>query len=670
MRRHPDHSLPACRPASSLVDGQRGRLERAALLAAALVASLVLGACSAPSVDTGTADAVEVGKAIGTGIYTKVAGVPFDLDVLLDGADSITYTSGSGSTKMDLVDLDKSGGACGTVGDNAQVAKSSTSNVILQGLNPGGSYGDVRDTASYGGANSGKRDITTSDKQKNRYRFTVKDAVANVKVRFRVQVSYTYSCGFMGWGTCSASPDLSRCSYDSFTIRPANFALTSTPGGAQTQVAGDTFTRSARAMLADGTTLATGYAGTNVKPTVDASKLTDWTTAAIPAGSWSGSYDDAVAGVATGTNFKYTDFGQLTTPVDTVVDSTFSSKSGDIGAGHCVVNSSSNTLSGGKYGCNIANQIAYFSPRFIPDHYEVNHAFTPACGSGGFTYLGQDFGALTLTVEAKNSAGANMTRLTSGAPNKPTFKVEEKNSGTLLGTITNAGTSGTRPVTLTTPEWPAATPGGAYANTSKTTVRPASPALHDSFTLVTTVTDGDGRQITKCNGNTVAATSCTSPETKLRYGELELSDGLGATGLPAAVRVRALYWNGSAFVLNAADSCTTIQVNANTIASNLTGSTLTGLVPKNSSTLLATGVGALMLASQANKTGSAPIALKLGSGNNNCVSATTSGAGTLNTLSGYLGGISCGAGVYDKDPSATITFGTLRTPYIYRSEKF
>ena len=41
----------------------------------------------------------------------------------------------------------------------------------------------------------------------------------------------------------------------------------------------------------------------------------------------------------------------------------------------------------------------------------------------------------------------------------------------------------------------------------------------------------------------------------------------------------------------------------------------------------------------------------------------------MNSLNGYLGGASC-AGSYAKDPSARVTFGTLKSPYIYRSEKY
>ncbi|SMB24377.1 protein of unknown function [Sterolibacterium denitrificans] len=637
--------------------------DRLSLMLAILAVPFVLSGCPA-DVTGGFAEAVEVGGALGSNIYTKVAAQSFTLEVIAGAVKSgnkvlyVDITTGlwpfqittrywaQGDSKIDLVDVEgKPANFCGTIGDANQVA--------------GASLAGTSGVAAYGGGNSGRYNWTGGEQSKKQYTFTVPNAVANVRVRM--------------WGKACAGANCAEgtyCSVDSFTIRPANFTVASTPTSAATQVAGATYTMTVTAVNSSGATT-TNYKGSNVKPSIDASKLKDWTGGAIPGASFSGSLSDAVNGVATGSNFAYTDFGQLTIPAGSIVDNSFSGKSNDIANNNCIAGSSSNTLSGGKYGCNIANQAAASTPRFVPDHYEVNHVFTPACASGAFTYLGQPFGALTLTVEAKNSAGNNMTRLTAGAPSKPTISVAEKNSGTLLGTYTKDGSSGTVPVTLTTPEWPVdGTTGGRYANLSKATLRPAAEVLYDDFALTTTVTDADSRKIEKCNGSTVVATtSCTSAPTKLRYGLLELSDGLGAAGLPAAIRVRALYWNGTAFVQNTADSCTTIENNGNTIASNLVGSTLTGLLSKNDSTMLTNGVGALMIGSQDDKTGSAPIALKLGSSNNNCISATTSGAGTLNALSDHLGSYSCW-GSLSKDPSATVSFGTLRTPYIYRSEKF
>ena len=253
---------------------------------------------------------------------------------------------------------------------------------------------------------------------------------------------------------------------------------------------------------------------------------------------------------------------------------------------------------------------------------------------------------MTLTIYAKNSGGGNLIRLTSGTaaaspsaptnvpPHKPTITVSALNNGSTITNLLNLTT-----VNMNSPDWPVNTnwpttesAGGQYVNSALTTTRPAitppaAPPDYESFALRTTVNDADGRLITSCNGTAVSSTSCTSPTTILRYGILKLSDGLGAALIPANMQVTAQYWNGSAFVTNLADSCTTIKFNANTIAPGSYTGPLTGLTLKNASTTLASGVGGLMVASTGQKTGSAAIAIKLGSTDNNCIAPAASGSG-------------------------------------------
>lgn len=604
---------------------------------------VMVAGCAPMGIQDAYVDAVEVGAAPQTRIYTKVAGQPFSLDILAgalktDGSIvfSVSGSYFSGYSYVDLVDWTKSGGSCGSIGDGNAVGSVSLSA-------PSG-------VSAYGGGTSGYYNWSGGEHGRLTFTFTSPKAVGNARVRI-----YGYGCYS---GSCQSD---TRCSADAFTIRPASFTLSSTPASGAIQAAGVNYSMSATAVNSSGTTT-TAYTKT---PTLTASVFTDWTGAAIPGSSFSGSFGAASNGVATN-NFAYSDFGQLTIPAGAVTDTTYvsTSGSGDAAGGDCIAGSSSNTLSGSKYGCEI-DSAATTSPRFVPDHYEVNHAFTPACGS--FTYLGQPFGGVTLTVYAKNSAGNNLTRLTTGAPSKPTFSVAALNGGSALGS---------NPLTLSTLDWPAnGSTGGAYANASNVTTRPsiippAAPPDYETFALKTTISDPDGRSITKCNGVAVGATStCTSPTTILRYGILKLSDGLGTALIPATMQLSAQYWNGTAFVTNASDSCTVVNFNTNTIAGGSYTGSLTGITLKNTSTTLLAGMGGLMVASTGQKTGSAALAIKLGAADNNCVSATSGGGAGLNTLSGYLGGASC-AGSYGKDPSAVVTFGTLRSPYVYRTEKY
>lgn len=634
---------------------------------AILVVQLVFAGCASQNIKGAYLDAVEVGTAAPTEvanvtqaklpIYTKIAGVAFDLDILggfynTDNT-SVDYTvSGqyaSGDSNIDLVDLSAPGcsSACsGSIGDSCQ----------LSGVTIGSPT-----THAYGGGvgSSGSSYYAWTGGESGRmtYRsFVVSKAAANVRVRIYGKACYNGSC-----------ETATMCSTDAFTVRPAmfNIAYTTTAGGA-TQAAGVNYTMTATAVTSGGATT-TGYTGT---PTVTTTGITDWnnkvvnsTPTATTAGTFAGSFGAAVAGVATGSNFSYTDFGPLTIPVGAISDSSYvaNSGSGDVAGSDCISGSSSNTLSSGQYGCNIANQASVTTPSFIAHHYSATTTITPACNSK-FTYFGQPL-TVASTIDAFNALGTRMMRLTASAPSKPTFSFSQLDSGS--ATI--------NPISMPTLSWVAdstygSATGGEYAvgSTAVSTTRPAglssvsaAPPSYESFKLRVTSSDAN---ITTCNGAAASGTtSCDSAATKLRYGVLKLADGQATAVSPASMKITAQYWNGSSFVTNTDDVCTTVNFNAGTVASSV----LPRPTAKNASTTLSAGVGAVMLSASA----ASNVAIKLGATDNNCVVAT-SGVGTpLNTMSSYLGAVSCSSS-YDKDPSARLTFGTLRSPYVYRAEKF
>jgi len=633
---------------------------------AILLASIVVAGCASQGVSSAYFDATEVGgayptspSAINTYVYTKIVGVPFSLDILagaiMDAAhgggiqDNVSGTYPTGDSNVDLVDWNASGGSCGSVGDARQVS--------------GVTIGSPTTTA-YGGSNSSYYKWTGAERGRKTYTsITVSKPVANARVRI-----YGMGCSPVFPFSCTTS---TQCSRDSFSVRPASLVVASTPTSASTQAAGVNYTMTATAVNAAGTTITT-YTGT---PVLTTTGITDWNSQTVQSGAFTGTFGAAVAGVSSG-SFSYGDFGQLSIPAGAVKDSNYvtTGGSGDVASNDCVANSSSNTANGsGLYGCNIGNQAAVSTPRFIPHHYAVTHAITPACNNK-FTYFGQPFN-FTMSVEALNASGGRLTRLTSGAPNKPTMSITQLNSGS--ATI--------NPVTI-----PAAnlvwsdnstfgtSSGGAYFTSTTTsapysagaiavtTTRPAglsyasaAPPSYESFVLRTTSSDAN---ITLCNGVVVgSSTTCDSPVTALRYGVLKLNDGVSTPLSPATIQISARYWNGSAFVTNTDDTCTTIQFNTGTIASSGTPKP----VAKNASTTLSNGVGALMLSA----TLSSNLAIRLGGSDNNCVAATSGTVTSPNALSSYLGALSCSAS-YDKDPSSGLTFGTLRSTYIYRAEKF
>jgi hypothetical protein len=633
------------------------------LLMAALMVPLVFAGCASQGVKGAYLDAAEVGSlfpatvsavtSANLPIYTKVAGVPFNLDVLggfykTDNTTIVTDISGtyaSGDSNIDLVDLSDAGcsSACsGSVGDSCQVSGvtigSPTTHAYGGGVGSNGSS-----YYNWTGAEKGRKTYLS---------FTVPKALANARVRI-----YGKACN---GGSCITA---TMCSTDAFTVRPASFSVTSTPSSGSPVAAGNTYTMTATAVNSAGTTT-TDYNGT---PSLTTTNMTDWRSVAIATGAFSGSFGAASSGVASG-SFSYSDFGPLTIPAGAINDNTFvsASGSGDVAGGDCVVGSNSNTLTGGLYGCNISNQASAATPSFIAHHYRVTSSMTPACGS--FTYFGQALSA-QVTVDALNAAGNKLTRLTASAPNKPLLTLQQLNGG--------AATSSPLPLSATlmwSPDATFGTTGGQYFTSTTgspsavtiTADRPGGlpvlgvPPDYESFTLTTVASDA---LITSCNGASVSTSACPSATTKLRYGVLKLTDGQGTAISPASVQVTAQYWNGSSFVTNTADSCTTINLNAGTIAATTTPRP----VAKNSSTTLNNGVGTFMLSA----TQASNWVIQLGSSPRNCLGGGNTPAGVgapLNALS-YLGSRSC-LGTYDKDPSAQMSFGTLRSTYIYRSEKF
>ncbi len=599
-------------------------------------------------------DAVESGAANGSNLYTKLAGTEFTIDVL----GPIAYT---GNFVVDLVDASAGAWACPT-----------TPTTLL-------------DSAVYRLPAPQKTGNITSTLTSGKFTTYVTNADAVKNVRVRIQ------------------DDLGNCynSTDYFTIRPASFGLSSSPASGSTAVAGASFTMTATALNSSGV-ITQSYTGT---PAITTSAITDWTTTSIPAGSLTGSFGAMTAGTVTATNaFAYSDIGPLSFPDGTVAGSTSSavgdstyvntSGSADQANSDCVSGSYSNTLVGGKYGCNIGST-ALTTPRFIPASYLVTTAFTPGCGT--FTYMGQTLG-VALNVKAMNSLATPtaMTRVLSG-PAVPTGWTMPSITSIIASdpTAANLNSSFTLPSIPATPAWPsysalgAAIPAGggtySYATTGSSvfTRSTTTPADYESLKFTTTISDPDGVRIQTCtdgastNGTitnpapTATSTACQSPAAtaaKVRYGMLKLDNAYGSELLPLYVPVKMLYWNGTGWAINTLDSCTTIVANniakSATFKGNMTGITIT---PPT----IASGIGSIIVTSTGNNIGSADIAINLGatSADANCagVPAATAGAAMSWLRGNWCGGPAAG---YVKDPSARITFGTAKNPILFRREKY
>jgi MSHA biogenesis protein MshQ len=145
----------------------------------------------------------------------------------------------------------------------------------------------------------------------------------------------------------------------------------------------------------------------------------------------------------------------------------------------------------------------------------------------------------------------------------------------------------------------------------------------------------------------------------MRFGRLRLQSANGSERLPLSLRVEAQYWNGSGFIVNALDGCTSLSA-ANVALGNYRGNLAAGETTASvPSATLSAGVGSLRFSAPgAGNNGSVDVSLNLSG-----VAAGVSCLAGMGTSTGaslsWLQGAWCGA-AHDDDPSARATFGIYR----------
>jgi MSHA biogenesis protein MshQ len=461
----------------------------------------------------------------------------------------------------------------------------------------------------------------------------------------------------------TSSPTVTACSTDVFTVRPrlltvtaanaAGTAMVSSSAGASAttvQKAGNPFTINAASNTAN-------YTGTpainlaNVSdflgsPTAVASLLTGSFNAAAPA-----------TGQASG-SFTYGEVGYLNLGANAVVDSSFAAGSGDIASGDCVNGSTSNSKSSGKYGCSTGSAATSWG-RFIPHRFGVTGASlvnrsalaSPTCTST-FTYMGEEF-KTTFTLVAQNASGGTTYNYASSYAKLDLSLQSSFGFARSAGELLTQGPTGAPSApgvwgTLGT------TSGGqavvtAYHQIARSTSAAAAPMVGASLTA--TPVDLD-----LVTGVLPLGTS------NFYYGKLQLTSYAGAAAAQLKLPLQALYWSGSSWIKNTADSCTPITA-ASVALSNYRDSkgAVTGAWTTTATgATLNAGQGFLTLTppSPAN-TGSVSVAINLGSGSTDaaCLTSrpTTTGAG-LSYLRGKNGACLASTSLA-ADPSGVATFG-------------
>ena len=408
-------------------------------------------------------------------LYTKLAGTAFAFDVVAIQTNGTAIANTfAGTVKVELVDA-STGAACAAA-------------PLVQSVG----------TITFATANAGRMTAPST---------TVATAWPNVRVRMTSPAT--------GTATTVA------CSTDNFAIRPSSFTVTASavPALGATIKVGSNFNFTATSNVSS------GYTGTPA--IVPASVFVDGTTTPITATNLVGAFAAATGAAATGT-FQYNELGTITLNTDAVLDTTFTSL--DQTSGGCVPNSTSNVLSGGKYGCNIGS--AVFGPlgRFIPDHFDT--VVTQGCNTTGtavqiFTYSGQPF---TATITARGAATATptdkqMTKYAGTYAKNTAFAVPANGAFSVLQALNTDFVSGVATKTLV----------------FVFTTLPSVPA---PITIRATDTDG------------VTSLGATEGAVNARVGRFNVANAVGADLYPLSVPWAVQYYNTNGWITNSDDTCT------------------------------------------------------------------------------------------------------------------
>lgn len=574
-------------------------------------------------------------------IKTKIAGSTVSLDMIaLNTAKTAILTGFADTVRVEILDSSNNTGALDT-----NSCRSSWT--TIQTLSP---------DPTFVAGDNGRKTIS----------FTVPEAYSDVRLRI------TYPAG---------APTTTGCSTDNFAIRPDAFTALSvsdadwvTAGttrtlddvtfGSVTHKAGRPFRVSANAVNAAGVpATTTNYTG------APAAMLSACVGAACTA---------TFGGFSLGTAFVA---GQLATNVATydnvgafqlqLIDSSFAGVDASDTTGDCTA--------AGRYVCSASLAVG----RFVPDHFAVSYntpEFATACSAGNFTYVGQTFNysvtaAPVITVLAENASNnpttlysGNWWRITSGS-------LTGKSYTAASGALDTSGITGTDPVINDAGSGSGSLSFSSGTGLFFTRATPVAP-FDAEISLAINVIDADGvsyasnpaRFGAASAGNGMAfsdGNALTTNDKQMRFGRLRAGGASGSQLLPLRVPVEAQYWNGTFFITNVADTCTTL-VAGNVGLGNYIGNLGAGETTVTAITSpLSAGRGAITLSAPGNgNNGSVDVAVNLGAGAaaDACPAAPPFVPAAVAGNKAYLRGNWCTPpGTYTKDPAARVRFGIQRS---------
>jgi MSHA biogenesis protein MshQ len=316
-------------------------------------------------------------------------------------------------------------------------------------------------------------------------------------------------------------------------------------------------------------------------------------------------------------NATYSEAGYLYLEPGAYRDDTFPAS--DIANGDCLIASQSNTLSNGKYGCNIGNQDGLSLGRFIPDHFSVtgfaitNRSDLPACFASTFTYMGEPMTA-TFTLTAQNAAnGTTQNYQGLFAKFNPATPMVAETSGVFnLGAV-----DGTLPRTPfgacgAVPAHPCITPGtasGAFVNGAAAITLPmtvyrgaAAVGPFPAFSVGVAPVDAEGVALGLLDMDTANPAAATNNRgrigsTMMRHGRINIDNAYGSEALSLNVTMTAQYWSGQTFATNDLDNCTPLPASSFSMSAWQGGINATNMGASHfiGSGAIGTGMGAIVL---------------------------------------------------------------------------
>jgi len=365
------------------------------------------------------------------------------------------------------------------------------------------------------------------------------------------------------------------------------------------------------------------------------------------------------------------------------------------------------TLTSGNYLASSQTVTGFVSPvgRFRPHHFFVNmpvaltNRVTSDCSTAPkmastFTYIGEQMEITNFHVIARNAlATPGQTSYYASTFPDPNDNFAKLNGAVFanfgFGAVDLADATPPLGATALTLDPALSSSSGNWVNgdgtfTARTAVSRTNPeGPYETFWLGILPVDTDGVTLRAADLNLDTSVPADSNDRakvitasgKVRFGRLRLQNAYGSELLPLPVPMTVQYWNGTAFITNDLDSCTTLTA-ANIGFANYTQNLGPGeTTPPVGPFVFNAGVvsNLILSAPGTGNNGSVDLAINLGTAANAaaCPALTPPASGAN---FGYLRGKWCGLPLdpYVKDPAARATFGVYSNPsqFIYLREMY